>query len=232
MLFEFSLIIDFIPEFFDGVILTLILLILSLIIGFILAIVFALAKKSHYFLWHYPARFFIYFFRGTPLLIQIYLIYYGFGQFEWIKEIGWLWYLLEKPFFCALLALTLNNGAYAAEIIHNALITTNKGEIEAAEAYGMSYSQSLIHIIIPSALRRAIPAYTNEVIFMLHATSLVSVITLLDITGIARKLYSRYYSPFEAFITAALFYLLLSGLIAFIANRLEKKFNRHLKTSQ
>ena len=229
---DLELIGQFIPEFGEGIVLTLELLVISLFFGFALAMVLALFKKSTNLVLNYSSRAFIYFFRGTPFLVQIYLIYYGLGQFEAIREVQWLWFFLEKPFFCALLALIINNAAYAAEIIHNAIVTTDKGEIEAARAYGMSHWQSMRYIVIPSALRRAIPAYTNEIIFMLHATSLVSVITLLDITGIARKLYSRFYAPFEAFITAALFYLLLSILINFVAHRLEKRFNRYLKVNQ
>lgn len=226
---DFGLIKKFIPEFFSGFLLTVELLLLAIILGFILAMTLALMKMSSTRIINISARGVIYFFRGTPLLVQIYLLYYGAGQFDWIKENAILWYFLESPYFCALLALVFNNGAYAAEIIHHAMVTTDRGEVEAAKAYGMSYFQSLAYIIIPSALRRSIPAYTNEVIFMLHATSLASVITLLDITGIARKLYARHYAPFEAFLTAALFYLVLSVLINILAGRLEKRFNRHLR---
>ncbi len=223
-----ELLTQFIPQFGEGVLLTIQLLSLSLVIGFVFSLLVALAKSSSFFPFQVPARAFIYFFRGTPLLVQIYIIYYGLGQFKWVRETAWLWNYLAEPFYCALIALTLNNIGYTAEIIHHALVTTDKGEVEAARAFGMTKTQSLSHIIIPSALRRSIPAYANEVIFMLHATSLVSVITLLDITGVARNLYSRHYAPFEAFIVAALYYLVLSGIISLVFNRVEKRFHRHL----
>lgn len=165
---------------------------------------------------------FVTFFRGTPLVIQLFLIYYGLGQFAFVRE-SFAWILLEKPFFCAVLALALNNAAYTAEIVRGALVATPHGEIEAAHALGMSRYQSFIRIILPSALRRSIPAYSNEVIFMLHGTVVVSLVTLYDITGVARFINSRYYSPYEAFITAALLYMVITFCLIAIFKQIEKR---------
>jgi arginine/ornithine transport system permease protein len=207
---------------------TIELLVISVILGLIISVLLANLKNSKIPMLKKIIGIFTYYFRGTPLLIQIFLIYYGIGQFVWIRD-SFLWYFFQKPYFCAILALTLNNTAYTTEIIYNAIITTDNGEIEAAKAFGMTKYQSILYIIMPSALRRSIPAYSNEIIFMLHATSLVSVITILDITGVAKMVYSRYFIPFEAFIMAAIFYVFLSLIIIKLFRFLEKKYMRYLK---
>jgi arginine/ornithine transport system permease protein len=179
-----------------------------------------------------PVRFaiwlFIYFFRGTPLLVQLFMIYYGLGQFEVVRT-SVAWPLLREAWFCALLAFSLNTAAYTAEILRGAIEATPRGEIEAAQAFGMRRSQLYRRIILPGAFRRALPAYANEVIFMLHGTALASVVTLIDITGAARIINSRYYTPYEAFLTAAGLYLALTFLIVFTFSRLEHRLYVHLR---
>ncbi len=134
-----------------------------------------------------------------------------------------MWFALENAYFCAILALALNNAAYTAEIVRGSLVATPHGEIEAARALGMSRYLALVRIILPSALRRSIPAYSNEVIFMLHGTVVVSLVTLYDITGVARFINSRYYSPYEAFITAAFMYMAITFVLIAIFKQIEKR---------
>ncbi|WP_233119967.1 ABC transporter permease [Rappaport israeli] len=174
---------------------------------------------------------FSYVFRGTPMLVQLYIIYYGvglqLGAVEGIRE-SVLWPILRQSWPWALLAFTLNTAAYTSEIVRGAIETTPKGEVEAAWAMGMSKGLIFRRIIMPSAIERALPAYGNEVIFMLHGSALASVVTLLDITGVARTLYAKYYEPFTPFIVAAVIYLLITLLITLLFRWLENRYTRHL----
>ncbi len=224
---DFSIIIENLPTYFEGLKNTLILVSLSLIIGLILAIPLAVLRTSKSMLVQAPIRAFVYVFRGTPLLVQMFIIYYGFGQFDIFKE-SIFWPLFKEAYFCALFAFTLNTCAYTIEIIRGAIVATPHGEIEAAMAAGMSRATMFRRIILPSAFRRALPAYSNEIIFMLHGSSLASVITIIDITGAARIINSRYYSPYEAFLTAAVFYLCITFILIFFLKKLEKKWHAHL----
>lgn len=200
----------------------------SLLIGLLLAVPLAVLRTSKRFAVQAPIRVYVYFFRGTPLLVQMFIVYYGFGQFEGIKT-SILWPLFKEAWFCALFTFTLNTGAYTTEIIRGAIEATPLGEVEAAKAAGMSRLLMLRRIILPSAFRRALPQYSNEIIFMLHGSSIASVITIVDITGAARIINSRFYSPYEAFMTAAVFYMALTFLIVFLVKRLEMRWFAHLR---
>lgn len=226
---NFSIIAKNINVYFDGLLVTLELVSLSILIGLIIALVLSVtltASRNRFVT--LPIRAFIYFFRGTPLLIQMFLIYYGMGQFEPIKQ-TFLWDYFKEAHFCALFTFALNTGAYTTEIFRGAIVNTPVGEIEAAVASGMSRMLMYRRIILPSALRRALPAYGNEMIFMLHGTALASVITIVDITGAARIINSRFYSPYEAFLTAAGFYMLLTFTMVFILKKSENKWLVHLR---
>ncbi len=225
---DFSMIFENLPLLFKGLGLTLQLLIISLTVGFIMSIPIAIIAASKNCWVRAPAKTFIYVFRGTPLLIQIFVIYYGLSQFEWLRE-SLLWVVFKEAYWCAIIAFALNTAAYTAEIIRGAIVQTPKGEIEASVAYGMSRWDQYQHIILPSALRRSIPMYGNEVIFMLHATVLAGVITLVDLFGAAKILTSRYYVPFESFISVGLFYLVITFIIVFIFKLAEDHFLKHLK---
>ena len=197
---DFSLIIESLPIYLGGLWTTTWLVAASLIIGLFVAIPLGIARNSTHYLFKGPSWAFIYFFRGTPLLVQLYLIYYGMDQFFPVKDTLW-----ENAWFCALVAFVLNTSAYTAEIIRGAINGLPKGEVEAAKAYGMSTLMTYRRIILPSALRRALPAYSNEVIFMLHGSAVAGIVTIVDLTGAARLVNSRYYAPFESFLTAGLF---------------------------
>lgn len=225
---EFSIIFDNIGIYFEGLKNTLILVSLSLIIGLVCAVPLAVLRTSKNIFISGPIRPFVYFFRGTPLLVQMFLIYYGMGQFEPIKA-SFLWVFFKEAYFCALFAFTLNTCAYTTEIIRGAIENTPHGEVEAAKAAGMSYFLRFRRIILPSAFRRALPSYGNEIIFMLHGSSLASVITIIDITGAARIVNSRFYSPYEAFLTAALFYMSITFLIVWLIKKLEFRWFAHLR---
>jgi arginine/ornithine transport system permease protein len=198
------------------------------LLGLTLAVPLAVLRTSKNFFIQAPIRAYVYFFRGTPLLVQMFIIYYGFGQFEAIKA-SFVWPFFKEAWFCALFAFTLNTGAYTTEILRGAIEATPHGEVEAAMAAGMSRLLMLRRILLPSAFRRALPQYGNEIIFMLHGSSIASVITIVDITGAARFINSRFYSPYEAFLTAAVFYMTLTFIIVFLLKRLEMRWFAHLR---
>ncbi|MDN6180406.1 MAG: ABC transporter permease [Halomonas subglaciescola] len=212
----------------DGLVTTVQLVFMSLIIGLILAIPLAIGRSSKNGLIKWPIFLYTYVFRGTPLLVQLYLIYYGVVFVEGIQE-SWLWPVVKDPFVPALVAFTLNTAAYTTEIFRGAIKATPKGEIEAARAYGMSPALTLRRIVLPSAFRRALPAYGNEVIFMLHASAIASVVTLMDLTGAARFVYARFYAPFDAFLFVAAIYLCLTFSILYLFRFLEKRLLAHLQ---
>jgi len=215
------------PLYANGMLITFKLLAASLAAGLLLAIPLAVLRASPNAWLSRPVWLFTYVFRGTPLLVQLFLIYYGLAQFAWMRESA-LWPWFSSAWFCSMFAFALNTCAYTTEIIAGAIMATNHGEVEAARAMGMSPATLYRRIVLPSALRRSLPAYSNEVIMMLHGTSLASIVTLMDITGAAREVNSRYYLPFEAFITAAGFYLGLTFILVGLFHLAEKRWLVHL----
>jgi len=213
-------------EYWNGLVNTVHLVFLSLLIGLVIALPLAILRTVRNPFVSGPIWVFTYLFRGTPLLIQLYIIYYGIAQIPGIQETFW-WLIFREPFYPALLAFTLNTAAYTTEIIRGAIIATPVGEIEAAKAYGMSWMLRMRRIILPNAARRAVQAYSNEVIFMLHASAIASVVTLMDLTGAARNIYARTYAPFDAFIFVALIYLMLTFILVFVFRKLENYLLRH-----
>ncbi|MGF1703031.1 ABC transporter permease [Photobacterium makurazakiensis] len=221
---DFSILTDSWPIYWQGLYTTVWMVAVALIVGLIVAVPIGVARNSKSPIIFLPAWAFIYFFRGTPLLIQLYLIYYGLSQL--IEVQGTMW---QEAWFCALVAFVLNTSAYTAEIVRGSINSMPKGEIEAAKAYGMSDAQAFRRIILPSALRRALPAYSNEVIFMLHGSAVAGIVTIVDLTGAAKIVNSRYYAPFESYLFAGLFYMLLTFIILWGFRRLEGRWMRHLR---
>jgi len=216
------------PNYLHGLVTTVELLALSLGFGLAGAIPLAVARASNVRWLSAPVWAFTFVIRGTPMLVQLFLVYYGLAQFEAVRaSVFWPW--LSSAWFCAVLAFAVNTCAYTTEIIAGALRALPAGELEAARSLGMSRSQVVRRILLPSALRRSLPAYGNEAIMMLHGTSLASIVTLLDLTGAARELNSRFYLPFEAFITAALFYLALTFVLVALFRRAEHRWLAHLR---
>ncbi|WEM43027.1 ABC transporter permease [Photobacterium sp. DA100] len=221
---DFSILADSWPIYWQGFYTTVWLVAAALVIGLVIAIPIGIARNSKVPLVFGPAWAFIYFFRGTPLLIQLYLIYYGLSQL--ISVQGTLW---QEAWFCALVAFVLNTAAYTAEIVRGSINSMPKGEIEAAKAYGMSPTQAFRRIILPSSLRRALPAYSNEVIFMLHGSAVAGIVTIVDLTGAAKIVNSRYYAPFESYLFAGMFYMVLTFVILWGFRKLEGRWMRHMR---
>jgi len=220
---NFELMGESLPDLLGGLVVSLELTVLSLIFGMVLALPLAALRTARNPLLWMPAYGYITFFRGTPLLVQIFLIYYGTGQFEWIKATP-LWPLLREAYWCAILAFSLNTAAYTAEILRGAIQAVPRGEIEGALALGMSRWLVFRLISLPRAFRLALPAYGNEIILVIKSSSLASTITLLDITGVARTLVAHTYAPYEIFLVAGALYLVLvlatTRLLAAVERRL------------
>lgn len=192
-----------------GLPLTLQLAAISLLIGALLAFALAGMRLSGLRLLDGAAQAYILVFRGTPLLVQIYLIYYGAAQFPALRD-SMLWPFLREAWWCAVLALSLNTGAYGAEIVRGGLMAVPGGQIEAAQACGMGRALMFRRVLLPQALVRMLPAYGNEIVLMIKATALASTITLMEITGLAAKAISESYRPVEVFLAAAALYLCLT----------------------
>ncbi|WP_287029815.1 ABC transporter permease [Pseudomonas sp. UBA6310] len=209
---NWEVIIKWLPRLTDGAILTLELVAFSVIAGLILALPIGIARASrHWYVRAIPFSY-IFFFRGTPLLVQLFLVYYGAAQFDAVRQSA-LWPYLRDPYWCAVLTMTMHTAAYIAEILRGAIQSVPPGEIEAARALGMSRAQSMLHIILPRAVRIGLPAYSNEVILMLKASALASTITLLELTGVARTMNARTYLPVEGFFTAGIYYLVITFVL-------------------
>jgi len=218
---------DFISEHFPRLLkatkLTIELTSLSLFFGVIVGIFFAILRTSKNKILFFISYYYSYIFRGTPLLVQIFIIYFGLGQVEWIRE-SFFWVFLKEPYSCAILAFTLNTGAYSSEIFRSAFETVNKGIVEAAEGLGLNKITTFFKVKLPIAIRQSLPAYGNEMILMLKGTSLASTVTLLDLTGVAKHIISTTFRPVEVFIVAGSIYLIMTFVIHNLIKLLEKKF--------
>ncbi len=209
---------------------TLLLLLISLPLGFVLALIFAIGRVSKIKLLSQTVASYIFVIRGTPLLVQIYLIYFGLGSIKFIRE-SFLWYALKEPFWCGVIALTINTVAYGAEIFRGGIQSIDKGQVESGLSLGFSRFLLLRKIILPIAIRKVLPSYGNELILMVKATSLVSLTTYMEMTGLARKIMAKTFAPVEAFIAAGILYLFLNFLMVQFVKYLEWKCNPHLRLS-
>jgi octopine/nopaline transport system permease protein len=220
---------EILPRLLAGLPLTLQLAGSSILLGGFIALGLALAQQQGRSLIDWPIRVYVAVFRGTPLLVQIFLIYYGLGQFRlFFQEIG-LWSFLREPYWCAILALTLNTAAYGSEILRGALQNVPQGQIEAARALGMSRLMVLRFVVLPLAIRQALPAYGNEIILMIKGTSLASIVTLMEVTGIAQGIISQTYRAIEVFVCAGAIYLTLNFTITRALAALEHRLSRHMR---
>lgn len=220
---EWALIAESLPGFVRATGVTLQLLLLALLLGGVVALPLAMLRSLPSPWASRPVWLFTYAIRGTPLLVQLFLLYYGLAQFEAVRQsAAWPW--LSSAWFCAVAAFAINTCAYTTEILHGAMKAVPAGEVEAAQALGMSRWVMLRRIVLPSAFRRSLPAYGNEVVLMLHGTSLASVVTLLDLTGAAREFNSTHYLPFEAFLTAAVLYLLITFVLVALFRAAERRW--------
>jgi len=226
--FDLALILDSIPKMLMGLGLTLQLLFLSLALGTVLAIILLLMRISGRWFLSAPAMVYIYIFRGTPILVQIFIIYYGLPQLELVRD-SVLWPILREPFGCAILALSLNTGAYVSEIFRGGVLGVDRGLKEAGAALGLSARQRFIYVTAPIAIRLSLPAYSNDVVSLLKSTALASTITLLDMTGIARTIVAETYAPYEVFLSLMVIYLAMTWMIQRSFGWIEKRMSRHVR---
>lgn len=225
---NFNIIIEFLPNFFDGLIVTLWIVIVSLFFGSLLSLPLALVRVYKIAYLSEFSRAYSYVFRGTPLLVQIYLLYYGLSQFELVRG-SWAWFFLEDAAICLLVGFSLNLAAYLSEIVRGALESVPKGEIEAARAYGMPELRLIRCVTLPGALSRVIPALSNQVIFLIHSSALASTITVIDLLGAGRELNQTYYVAIEGFVTAAAFYVVLILTATLIFRLVEDRYAGFLR---
>ena len=221
---DFDLMITSLPKLLSAAVITLKLLSASLIIGLFIGFLFAVLRLNKNTFINKFAYGYSYLFRGTPLLVQIFIIYYGFGQIEWLRS-TFLWVILKEPYWCAIIAFALNTGAYTSEILRSAFQTIKPGIIEAGKSLGISSKIILYKIQIPVAIRQSLPAYGNEIILMMKGTSLASTVTLMDITGVAKHIVSTTYKPLEVFLLAGGIYLFMTFIFHNFIKYLEKKYS-------
>ena len=219
---DLNLMIDSLPKLLSATLTTLKLLSLSLVFGLIIGLIFAIMRlNKNKFVSNFSYGF-SYIFRGTPLLVQIFIIYFGLGQIEYLRT-TFLWVILKEPYWCAIIAFSLNTGAYTSEILRSAFQTIKPGYIEAGKSLGISSKIIFYKIQVPIAIRQSLPAYGNEIILMLKGTSLASTVTLMDLTGVAKYIISTTFKPVEVFIVAGGIYLFLTFLIHNFIKFSEKK---------
>ena len=221
---NFELIISSFPKMIGAAAITVKLLAFSLAIGLFIGLFFAVLRLNKNIFINKFAYGYSYLFRGTPLLVQIYIIYFGLGQIEFIRS-TFLWVILKEPFWCAIIAFALNTGAYTSEILRSAFQTIKPGVIEAGKSLGISNKIIFYKIQIPIAIRQSLPAYGNEIILMLKGTSLASTVTIMDLTGVAKHIISTTFKPVEVFILAGSIYLFMTFIIHNVIKFLEKKYS-------
>ena len=221
---DFELMANSFPKLLNAAVITLKILSVSLIIGLFIGLLFAILRLNKNIFINKFAYGYSYIFRGTPLLVQIFIIYFGLGQIESLRS-SFLWVILKEPYWCAIIAFALNTGAYTSEILRSAFQTIKPGIIEAGESLGISNKIIFYKIQIPIAIRQSLPAYGNEIILMMKGTSLASTVTLMDLTGVAKYIISTTFKPIEVFIVAGGIYLFMTFVIHNVVKFLEKKYS-------
>ena len=221
---DLELMINSFPKLLNAAVITLKLLSVSLIIGLLIGLFFAILRLNKNILFNRFAYGYSYVFRGTPLLVQIFIIYFGLGQIEYLRSTV-LWVILKEPYWCAIIAFALNTGAYTSEILRSAFQTIKPGIIEAGKSLGISNKVIFYKIQIPIAIRQSLPAYGNEIILMMKGTSLASTVTIMDLTGVAKYIISTTFKPIEVFIVAGGIYLFMTFIIHNVIKFLEKKYS-------
>ena len=212
------------PKLLSATLVTIKLLSASLFFGLIIGLLFAILRLNKNIFINRFAYGYSYVFRGTPLLVQIFIIYFGLAQIEYLRT-SMLWVILKEPYWCAIIAFTLNTGAYTSEILRYAFQTIKPGIIEAGKSLGLPSKIIFYKIQIPIAIRQSLPAYGNEIILMMKGTSLASTVTLMDLTGVAKYIISTTFKPIEIFIVAGGIYLFMTFIIHNIIKYLEKKYS-------
>ena len=221
---DLELMITSLPKLLNASLVTIKLLSASLFFGLFIGLLFAILRLNKNIFVKKFAYGYSYIFRGTPLLVQIFIIYFGLAQIEYLRS-SFIWVILKEPYWCAIIAFTLNTGAYTSEILRSAFETIKPGIIEAGKSLGISSKMIFYKIQIPIAIRQSLPAYGNEIILMMKGTSLASTVTLMDLTGVAKYIISTTFKPIEIFIVAGGIYLFMTFIIHNIIKFLEKKYS-------
>ena len=221
---DFNIMATSLPKLLGAAAVTLKLLSLSLFFGLFIGLLFAILRLNKNPIINKFAYGYSYVFRGTPLLVQIFIIYFGLGQIEYFRT-TFIWVIFKDPYWCAIIAFALNTGAYTSEILRSAFQTIKPGIIEAGKSLGISNKIIFYKIQIPVAIRQSLPAYGNEIILMMKGTSLASTVTLMDITGVAKYIISTTFKPIEVFIVAGGIYLIMTFIIHNLIKFLEKKYS-------
>ncbi len=221
---DFTIMVTSLPKLLGAALVTLKLLSLSLFFGLFIGLLFAILRLNKNSLINKFAYGYSYVFRGTPLLVQIFIIYFGLGQIEYFRT-TFLWTIFKEPYWCAIIAFALNTGAYTSEILRSAFETVKIGIVEAGKSLGISNKVIFYKIQIPLAIKQSLPAYGNEIILMMKGTSLASTVTLMDITGVAKYIISTTFKPIEVFIVAGSIYLFMTFLVHNLIKFLEKKYS-------
>ena len=221
---DFELMFNSFPKLLNAAGVTLKLLSASLIVGLFIGLLFAILRLNKNTFINKFAYGYSYVFRGTPLLVQIFIIYFGLGQIEYLRS-TFLWVILKEPYWCAIIAFALNTGAYTSEILRSAFQTIKPGLIEAAKSLGISNKIVFYKVQIPIAIRQSLPAYGNEIILMMKGTSLASTVTLMDLTGVAKNIISTTFKPIEVFLLAGGIYLFMTFIIHNLIKYLERKYS-------
>ena len=216
------------PRMVHGLGVTLQLVLTSIILGAILSLPIALARMSRSKILSSVSYAYVYFFRGTPLIAQLYLIYYGLGSFRLFFESINMWWFFKEAYFCALFAFTLNTAAYQAEILRGAIESVPRGQTEASHALGLGRISSFRKVILPQALMVALRPYGNEIILMIKGSAIVAVVTVFDLMGETKYAYSRTFD-FQMYLWAAILYLIIVEALRNGWNWIDRRLTKHLK---
>lgn len=222
-----SIFLDALPRMLGGFAMTFQLMVVSLATGTLIAVMLLLMRLSGKRWLSWPAQLYIYVFRGTPILVQIFIIYYGLPQLDWIRD-SVFWPVLRDPFGCAIVALSLNVGAYVSEVFRGGVLAVERGLTEAGSALGMNSMHRFVYITAPLAFRICLPVYGNEIISLMKSTALASTITLVDMTGIARTIVAETFAPYQVFLSLAFIYIILTWILQTGIKRLEEYLGRHM----
>lgn len=222
-----SVVYDNIGRILNGMLLTLILTAISLSIGSVLGFILTIGARLNKYIF-LIVKFYIFLIRGTPFLVQIFIIYYGVGQFEAVRS-SFLWPLFRSAYFCAIFALSMNTAAYCSEILRGGLASVNPGLIDAARSLGMSRLATFLTISLPMALRQALPGLGNEAVLLVKGTALASTITLYELTGVGRQIVSETYQVYSVFIFIGAIYLIINWIVSFLFTKVEYRMNRYMR---